>query len=393
MSKTCALGRVVTVSAGQPAPRLNEFGPEGKPFVRAGSLENLLNGGKLSDCEKVAEATATKRRLRLYPKDTIVFAKSGMSATLGRVYRLSEASYVVSHLAALVPTGVYDPSFLTHWLRSNPPSHLIKDPAYPSIRVSEIQGIKVPAVPLHEQERLATILDKADGIRRKREHALTIANDLLRSVFLEMFGDPVVNPRGWPVFKLGECVDEVRYGTSAKCTDDRSDGLPVLRIPNIVDGGIIWGDLKYAMLSDKEVERLRMKNGDVLFVRSNGNPEYIARCAVFESGRDCLFASYLIRVRFGEANKLIPRYVWMALSVPSYRRVLLRETKTTAGNFNISGSGLKSLRVPAPPLAAQREFEKLYGRLASCVSNLNSDLRDAVSLYGSLSQRAFRDNL
>jgi type I restriction enzyme, S subunit len=135
MIQTCSLGSVVEVTAGQPAPAASEFGEEGFPFVRAGSLESLLNGGSLIECEKVAEETARNKRLPLYPKDTIVFAKSGMSATLGRVYQLSQPAYVVSHLAAPVPSGTYDPGYLTHWLRSNPPSHLIRDQAYPSIRV------------------------------------------------------------------------------------------------------------------------------------------------------------------------------------------------------------------------------------------------------------------
>src|SRR5205807_1095301 len=100
------------------------------------------DGGNLGECEKVPVTTAQKNRLRLYPKDTIVFAKSGMSATLGRVYRLQEPAYVVSHLAALVPTGEYDHIYLTYWLRSNPPSHLIKDPAYPSMRISEIEQMQ-----------------------------------------------------------------------------------------------------------------------------------------------------------------------------------------------------------------------------------------------------------
>jgi type I restriction enzyme S subunit len=120
MIEMCSLGSVVDVSAGQPAPKANEFSDDGRPFIRAGSLEKLLNGGSLSECEKVPELTADRNRLRLYPKDTIVFAKSGMSATLGRVYRLSEPAYVVSHLAALVPTGDYDPIYLTHWLRRHP---------------------------------------------------------------------------------------------------------------------------------------------------------------------------------------------------------------------------------------------------------------------------------
>jgi|SRR5712691_10804841 len=117
MIETCAIGDVVDVSAGQPAPNATEFSKEGIPFIRAGSLAYLLNGGRETDCERVPESTARAHRLRFYPKDTVVFPKSGMSATIGRVYRLKGPAYIVSHLAALVPTGLYDPAYLTHWLR------------------------------------------------------------------------------------------------------------------------------------------------------------------------------------------------------------------------------------------------------------------------------------
>lgn len=191
MIKTCPLSSVVNVSAGQPAPKTNEFAEEGKPFIRAGSLENLLNGSSLSDCEKIPDNTANRKRLRLYPKNTIVFAKSGMSATLGRVYLLSEPAYVVSHLAALVPTELCDPIFLTYWLRKNPPSHLINDTAYPSIRIGEIENIQIPDFSLEKQRHIAKIIDKADGIRRKRERALDMVDKVVRSAFLQEFGHPL----------------------------------------------------------------------------------------------------------------------------------------------------------------------------------------------------------
>lgn len=258
---------------------------------------------------------------------------------------------------------------------------------------SFLDQLKIPLPDIEEQRRIAAILDKADGIRRKREQALNMTDRLLQSAFLEMFGDPVSNPKGWPVVKLGDCAEEVRYGTSVKCTDDSSDGLPVLRIPNVVGGEVIWDDLKFASLSKNEIDKLRMRSGDIIFVRTNGNPEYIARCAVFDAEEEALFASYLIRARLSAHSKLTPRYVWMALSMPSYRRVLLRETKTTAGNYNISGSGLKSLKISAPPLSHQRAFERLYRRLSIGIANMAGGLADAENLLGSLSQRAFRGEL
>jgi hypothetical protein len=107
-----------------------------------------------------------------------------------------------------------------------------------------------------------------------------------------MFGDPVTNPKKWSLGKLVDLVSEFRYGSSNK---SQPHGKPILRIPNVVDGTLNLSDLK-----------LVPKDGDILFVRTNGNPDFVGRCAVFErhllankafSGSEYIFASYLIRAR------------------------------------------------------------------------------------------------
>jgi type I restriction enzyme, S subunit len=201
------LGDVVEVTAGQGAPQNStEFADEGVPFIRAGSLEQLLNGGTLDDCKKIPKSTAAAHQLRLFPKDTVVFAKSGMSATLGRIYRLPKPAYVVNHLAALVPTGRYNPRFLTYWLQRYPPSNLIPNKAYPSIRLSTISAIEVPALRLVEQERIALILDKADAIRRQCRGVLLEIDRLPRAFFLDTFGMARTNPKGFAKECLGNLI-------------------------------------------------------------------------------------------------------------------------------------------------------------------------------------------
>lgn len=96
------LRTLATVSAGQGAPKDNEFSESGTPFVRAGSLEALIGGKSEVELELVSDEIAKRRKLRLYPKGTVVFAKSGMSATKDRIYVLQSPAYVVSHLAIVL---------------------------------------------------------------------------------------------------------------------------------------------------------------------------------------------------------------------------------------------------------------------------------------------------
>src|SRR5690606_8450908 len=176
------------------------FTRTGFPFVRAGSLSKLLDGAEESSLELIEPEVADEYGLKLFPAGTVLFAKSGMSATKGHVYRLKGPAYVVNHLAALIPHEPSDSAFLAHALQLYSPTVLIKDPAYPSIRLGDIESMKIqaPSSP-RERERIAEILDKADALRAKRRTALAQLDTLTQSIFLDMFGDPVVNGHSWPV--------------------------------------------------------------------------------------------------------------------------------------------------------------------------------------------------
>ena len=108
------LGDVCNVGAGQSAPNKDTFSTNGIPFIRAGSLETLSEGTPENALEKLTPEAAAQNGLKLYPADTVVFAKSGMSANIGRIYKLKNPCYVVSHLATLVTTNQYNATYLMY---------------------------------------------------------------------------------------------------------------------------------------------------------------------------------------------------------------------------------------------------------------------------------------
>ncbi len=258
-----------------------------------------------------------------------------------------------------------------------------------------LRELMIPLPPLNEQKRIAAILDKADEIRRKRKEAIRLTDELLRSVFLDMFGDPVINPKGWEVVELGSQVAELRYGTSVKCLDNYEDEtLPVLRIPNIVGSKINWEDLKYVHLEKKEIEKLRLKAGDILFVRTNGNPEYIGRCALFEAKfGEAIYASYLIRARLKEESKILPDFLRDIVSFPTYRHRLVQEARTTAGNYNISTAGLSRLKLICPSIKLQQDYINIGYKASNSICNYRLHYLESNSLFNALMQRAFKGEL
>ena len=248
--------------------------------------------------------------------------------------------------------------------------------------------------PLMEQKRIAGILDKADAIRRKRQQAIGLTEQFLRSTFLDMFGDPVTNPKNWRIEVGANVLTGMQYGTSAKCSEIESkNSLPVLRIPNILGGTISFDNLKYVALEEKERDKLLLNDGDILFVRTNGNPEYIGRCAVYHADENCLYASYLIRAQVRPDVHYRINFLKDVIEFPTYRHHLVRHARTTAGNYNISTSGLKQLQLFMPPIELQDEYLAIANQLVISTERLERSNSASDSLFNSLVQLAFRGEL
>src|SRR5690606_20471238 len=233
--------------------------------------------------------------------------------------------------------------------------------AVPGLNREDAYRKRLLVPPLEEQRRIAEVLDRADELRAKRRQALAHLDDLTQSIFLDMFGDPRTNEHGWARAALHEMVAEFRYGTSTKSAEE---GSPALRIPNVAAGALDLTEIKLVPVQPKECGRLRLRDDDLLFVRTNGNPDLVGRCAAFReelvSGSgypvdEFIYASYLIRARpLPEAVDSL--FLQVLMNTP-YGRTMLRERcKTSAGQYNISIEGLGSVPVVTPPLELQRQF-------------------------------------
>lgn len=206
------LGEVCSVSTGQGAPQGDSnYCTNGIPFIKAGNLEDLINGFPEIEIQNVSEEVAKKHRLKLYKAGSVVFAKSGMSCMKGYVYTLQNDCYVVSHLAILTPNAI-NSFFLKYLLEFYRPNSLVKDSAYPSISLEDIKSFPIPVPPLSEQEKIVAELDCLSGIIEKKKQQLKELDSLAQSIFYEMFGDPVENEKGWEVAPLKESVIEMFLG-------------------------------------------------------------------------------------------------------------------------------------------------------------------------------------
>lgn len=209
-TKKFKLKEIASISAGSTAPDDKYFGDQGYPFIRVSHLDDLISGIDINTIPKVSEKYAEVFKLKKVRKGTLLLAKSGMSCLKNRVYQCTTDSFVVNHLATIdVKNELADPSYICYFLRWFNVSKLIVDEAYPSIRTSAISEIEVSLPDMKEQRTIITLLDKAQALIDKRKQAIARLDELVQAVFLDMFGDPVTNKKGWELilFKNAGSLD------------------------------------------------------------------------------------------------------------------------------------------------------------------------------------------
>lgn len=171
--------------------------------------------------------------------------------------------------------------------------------------------------------------------------------------------------RIWPRRRIGDIVSEVRYGTSAKTSDD-SSGVPVLRMGNIQNGALDLTSLKYLPEEHDEFPKLLLEQGDILFNRTN-SAELVGKTAVYRGNPPrCSYASYLIALRLSEG---IPEWVSHYLNSPFGKEWVKSVVSQQVGQANVNGSKLKDLEIPFPPVAEQR---RIVARLEELLSRLDA---------------------
>lgn len=385
--KPTPLSQLAVVSAGQGAPKDNEFSESGIPFVRAGSLEALLSGKKESELELVSPETAKLRRLKTYPKGTILFAKSGMSATKDRVYVLQNPAHVVSHLATLIPKDGAHVDYLRLALKRFPPSSLIKDPAYPAIGLGEIENFEIP-VPeeFDNQIRIAHLLGRVERLIVQRNQHLQQLDDLLKSVFLEMFGDPVRNEKGWTPAPL-EQLGSINRGVSKHRPRNDPKLLggphPLIQTGEVSNAGTYITTYTQTY-SDLGFAQSRLWPAGTLCITIAAN---IAQTGILTF--DACFPDSVVGflAHEGESNTL---YV---LGLFWFFQAILEKNAPAAAQKNINLEILRALSVPKPPIELQREFAAIVEKVEGIKSRHQQSLTDLEALYGALSQQAFKGEL
>lgn len=261
----------------------------------------------------------------------------------------------------------------------------------------EFLETKIPLPPLEEQKRIAAILDKADAIRRKRAEALRLTDQFLQSVFLDMFGDPVTNPKGWPTIALGELAPDKGlivdgpFGSSLKPECYVPEGVRVIRNFNIHDDFFDDSAFKY-VTQDKfeEIRRSEVTASDIL-LSTKGTIGDVCLMPEFE-GPSVLSASGTVRIRIPEDAPATPQFVASQMAHPSYKSNI-HSFQAGSNQKYLNLSGIREMRLIIPPVLLQDVYLRIRNKKRESFYQVKNAECLTIDLFNALTSRAFRGNL
>jgi type I restriction enzyme S subunit len=254
-------------------------------------------------------------------------------------------------------------------------------------------ALSVPFPPLQEQRRIASVLDQADVLRAKRREALAQLDTLAQSIFIEMFGDPATNPKGWPWQPLGSIAikfSDGPFGSNLKSEHYVETGVRVVRLQNIGVGRFVDNDKAY--ISQTHFEKIIKHEcvpGDVL-VGTLGDPNLRA-CVQPSSIPLAINKADCVQIRV-DPEKANAAFVSALLNHPSTER-LAQDLKHGQTRVRISMGSLRRLKVPIPSIDVQREFARRINALDALRKSHELAAVNHIHLFKSLQHHAFRGEL
>ena len=240
-----------------------------------------------------------------------------------------------------------------------------------------------------EQRKIVDTLDKVASVIDARRQQLSALDDLIKARFVEMFGDPLLNPMNWKEEKLEEIADIVSgitKGRKLQSTDLYE--VPYMAVSNVKDGYIDWTTVKTILATQAEIDQYRLLPNDVLMTEG-GDPDKLGRGAIIhEPPSDCIHQNHIFRVRLDQ-SRITPEFMGQYLQHQKAKRYFLGCAKQTTGIASINMKQLRALPMLMPPIGLQREFAAFVAQIDKSKSVIQKSLDETQLLFDSLMQKYF----
>lgn len=343
-------------------------------------------------------------------KGDILIARLGDPLCKACVFPL-DGLYITAVDVAILRIGsdVINPKYLIYLLNSPWFKDQVKQ--YESgttrkrISRKNLDRIEMIFPPLPEQERIVarieelfSQLDAGVETLKKTKAQLAVYR---QAVLKEAFEGRLTASGPEKIVRLGDYIETPRYGTSKKCSyDDGRDRTAVYRIPNIEhkNGRISHDDIKYAQFTESELDGIRLQQGDILIIRSNGSVSLVGRAAmVCDADITGTFAGYLMRLRISEPETLLPKFLLLFFQSHQARIYIENKAKSTSGVHNINSTEISDLQMPLyDPDTQYAIIEAIESRLSVCDSiehTVDTALQQAEAMRQSILKEAFEGRL
>lgn len=391
-----ALAELTSIGSGSGFPTKYQGELEQEyPFYKVSDMNSVGNEVVMTTHQhSISEQVLKELKAKLHPEKTIIFPKIGAAIATNKKRILGVPSCFDNNVIGIHPTDAIDTRYLYHLLLTKDLSEFSNRGNPPSIRKTTLEKWQIPLPPLPEQKRIATILDAADALRSKRRQSIAELDTLLQATFLDMFGDPVTNPKGWlDSQKLGEVADIVSgiaKGRKTKVNELRE--IPYLAVVNVQDKYLKLDHVKTIFATSQEIEKYQLEQNDLLLTEG-GDPDKLGRGSIWRGELvECIHQNHVFRVRL-ETEEIHPIFLNWIVGSARGKMYFMRSAKQTTGIASVNMTQLKAFPLLVPPLELQREFAAIVESIEVQKARMQSHLQELDTLFAALQQRAFNGEL
>jgi type I restriction enzyme, S subunit len=306
---------------------------------------------------------------------------------------LSDAN-ITQDTARLSINGTCDRRYVFWYLQSPAVQRWMKKHtkggAVKGINLGDVKELTIPVPLLPTQHRIADILDKADAIRRKREEGIRLTEELLRSTFLEMFGDPATNPKGWARTPLGDQITFMTSGSRGWAAHYANQGTRFVRSLDVQMNRIGEDDPAFVNPpNSSESERTRVQDGDVLLTITGSK---VGRATFVPEGFGPAYVSQHVAILRLD-GRIRPRFLSMFLADELGGQRLIKAAQYGQTKPGLNLEQIRAFSIPCPPLRLQDRFVALWRQWDRIQVQRSNSVAAARNLFESLVQHAFRGEL
>ena len=374
------LPEICTIQYGFPFDSAKFSTSEGMPLIR---IRDVVRG--------YSETFTTEEYKKEYVvnKDDLLIGMDGEF----NIAKWGETPALLNQrVCRLIPTPEVDKNYLFYFM-PNALKRIEEKTPFVTVKhlsAKELNKVKVPLPPLEEQRRIAAVLDKVSELIAKRRAQLDKLDLLVKSRFVEMFGDPETNPMNWPIVEIGAITKTIDSGWSGNGTqrEKKVGEIAVLKVSAVTKGYFIPEESK--VLDDQQNIKKYVfpQKGDLLFSRANTKEMVGATAIIREDYPELILPDKLWKIRFSDTTNVV--YMKYILSSKAIRNKFSDASTGTSGSmYNVSMEKFKAIQIPMPGTSIQHQFASFVESVEQSKLTIQQSLDKLEMLKKALMQQYF----